>query len=307
MIPRFISKSFIPTGEPAGSPSPSPTPPAASVPGQLVPDFVSENSSQYAPQIVQFNDTSGGDPSGWLWNFGDGSASSLKDPVHVYQNPGNYTVVLTVYNATADRSVIRENAAIVLERQSQTADPTRVFPITPQIEDNGNGTYTAYFGYNNENTIAVSIPPGPLNGFSPSPANRGQPTVFEPGIHTDAISMVFDGNDLTWTINNQKATASRFSPKRSEPPVADFSGYPVTGTAPLRVIFSDSSRGSPESWEWLFGDGSSSNEQDPEHTYLRPGNYTVTLTVKNLFGIHRATKTDYISIVSQPTGTGQPA
>ncbi len=54
---------------------------------------------------------------------------------------------------------------------------------------------------------------------------------------------------------------------------------PVSGCAPLEIQFTDKSTGNPISWAWDFGDGNSSSEQNPDHTYNAPGNYTVTLTV----------------------------
>jgi len=62
---------------------------------------------------------------------------------------------------------------------------------------------------------------------------------------------------------------------------ADFVGSPVSGPAPLTVSFSDLSGGSPLTWGWDFGDGGYSGEQTPVHVYLKPGRYTVALTVEN--------------------------
>jgi PKD repeat protein len=74
-------------------------------------------------------------------------------------------------------------------------------------------------------------------------------------------------------------------PQHNQPPQAGFSASPHGGTAPLDVQFSDSSSdpdGDPISRHWNFGDGSSqSGGQSPSHTYLHPGNYTVTLTVSD--------------------------
>ena len=50
-------------------------------------------------------------------------------------------------------------------------------------------------------------------------------------------------------------------------PVANFSGTPTSGTAPLEVSFADLSAGDVESWAWSFGDGGSSTNQNPTHTY----------------------------------------
>jgi len=60
-----------------------------------------------------------------------------------------------------------------------------------------------------------------------------------------------------------------------------FSADVTTGPAPLTVRFADESTGDPKSWSWAFGDGGTSAEQNPVHTYGVPGNYTVNLTVDN--------------------------
>ena len=58
---------------------------------------------------------------------------------------------------------------------------------------------------------------------------------------------------------------------------ADFSASPTQGTIPLSVKFTDKSSGSPKSWYWDFGDGSTSTEKNPTHVYTRNGVYSVGL------------------------------
>jgi trimeric autotransporter adhesin len=78
--------------------------------------------------------------------------------------------------------------------------------------------------------------------------------------------------------------------------VAEFSGSPTSGAAPLAVGFSDRSTGAPTSWSWDFGDGTGSSAQNPSHTYSTPGTYTVTLTATNAAGSDSETKTGYITV-----------
>ena len=62
----------------------------------------------------------------------------------------------------------------------------------------------------------------------------------------------------------------------------DFDAQPTTGPAPLQVVFTDATdRGEDEvtGWLWDFGDGATSAEQDPGHTYVQPGSYDVKLTI----------------------------
>ena len=82
-------------------------------------------------------------------------------------------------------------------------------------------------------------------------------------------------------------------------PLANFDADALTGHASLAVSFSDQSMGSITSWEWNFGDGSISTEQNPSHTYTDPGTYTVTLTVSGPGGSGTESKTDFIRVRSE--------
>ncbi len=80
------------------------------------------------------------------------------------------------------------------------------------------------------------------------------------------------------------------------PPVANFDGSPTSGSVPLTVSFTDLSSGDPTSWTWDFGDGGSSNIQNPTHEYTVAGTYSVSLTVSNAYGSDTETKVDYITV-----------
>ncbi|MDH3890476.1 MAG: S8 family serine peptidase [candidate division Zixibacteria bacterium] len=84
-------------------------------------------------------------------------------------------------------------------------------------------------------------------------------------------------------------------------PVADFSGSPTSGDAPLTVNFTDLSTNNPDTWAWTFGDGGNSSAQSPSYEYTSPGTYTVTLTASNCAGSDGETKVGYIT-VTQPPG-----
>src|ERR671910_577743 len=74
------------------------------------------------------------------------------------------------------------------------------------------------------------------------------------------------------------------------PPTASFTAAPTSGPAPLAVQFTDTSSGAPTQWVWGFGDGATSVEPNPAHTYTRAGTYTVGLTVTNAGGSNTATQ-----------------
>ncbi|MBO7133841.1 MAG: PKD domain-containing protein [Bacteroidales bacterium] len=82
----------------------------------------------------------------------------------------------------------------------------------------------------------------------------------------------------------------------TELPVADFSASTTTATVNETISFTDESAFTPTSWLWDFGDGTTSTEQNPTHSYSAIGTYTVQLTVENENGSDTETKEDYITI-----------
>ncbi|MCG3157329.1 MAG: hypothetical protein DKINENOH_03961 [bacterium] len=84
-----------------------------------------------------------------------------------------------------------------------------------------------------------------------------------------------------------------------EPIVANFVGTPLLGVTPLTVQFTDTSTGLITSWLWDFGDGHTSTEQNPQHTYdvqVDP-KFTVSLTVTGPGGSDTETKVNYIEVL----------
>jgi outer membrane protein assembly factor BamB len=79
-------------------------------------------------------------------------------------------------------------------------------------------------------------------------------------------------------------------------PVADFTADVTSGNVPLTVQFTDLSTNSPTSWSWDFGDGATSTEQNPSHTYAAPGSYMVVLTATSAAGSSNAIKTGFVVV-----------
>jgi PKD repeat protein len=87
-------------------------------------------------------------------------------------------------------------------------------------------------------------------------------------------------------------------------PVANFTSSTENADILSPVQFTDTSTNVPQSWLWEFGDGSTSTEQNPLHTYSAVGTYTVNLTATNLKGTDKMVKTGYITKSdSNPPGT----
>ncbi|MCA9361497.1 PQQ-dependent sugar dehydrogenase, partial [Candidatus Kaiserbacteria bacterium] len=82
-------------------------------------------------------------------------------------------------------------------------------------------------------------------------------------------------------------------------PVVSASGNPTSGLSPLNVSFSSAGTYDPDgdtlTYEWQFGDGATSNNANPNHTYNNDGSYLATLTVTDTFGATVSKNVDIIS------------
>jgi hypothetical protein len=83
-----------------------------------------------------------------------------------------------------------------------------VHPIVECVRKNPDGSHTAQFGYQNDNSVDVNTPIGLLNLFLPLPIDRGQPTVFKPGRHTNVFSVVYKVNAIIWELGGLQAIAN---------------------------------------------------------------------------------------------------
>lgn len=79
-------------------------------------------------------------------------------------------------------------------------------------------------------------------------------------------------------------------------PEAGFKASSTNVSEGVAVVFTDTTVNEPESWSWDFGDGGTSTEQNPSHTYSKTGIYTVALTATNSAGSDTETKTSYMSV-----------
>ncbi|MGB6035265.1 MAG: T9SS-dependent M36 family metallopeptidase, partial [Cryomorphaceae bacterium] len=89
------------------------------------------------------------------------------------------------------------------------------------------------------------------------------------------------------------------------PPTAGFSVSAESSCTGF-VEFFDESQDVPQSWSWDFGDGNTSEEQNPTHQYAEQGSYTVSLTVTNTLGEDESVQSNIVnySIPSNPEAEG---
>ena len=118
---------------------------------QPVAAFTSNVTNGCAPVEVQFSDQSTANPTNWLWDFGDGTASTLKNPLKIFNAAGTFNVRLTVSNALGADDIIK-NAWITVKpipTAQFTASPLQgCFPIavnfTDQSTTGGAGAITVW-------------------------------------------------------------------------------------------------------------------------------------------------------------------
>jgi PKD repeat protein len=105
-----------------------------------VANFSASPTTAYAPLTVTFPDLSSNNPASWFWDFGDGSTSTTQNPVHIYANPGTYSVSLTVTNAggTSNKTMTNYIAALPCYNP-----PARIAGATPSYYSTIQAAYDA--------------------------------------------------------------------------------------------------------------------------------------------------------------------
>lgn len=98
-------------------------------------------------------------------------------------------------------------AASVAAAPAGAAPQLKLTPSLDCIDVNGDGSITAHFGYENIWTNQVNIPagkgpPGQQNWFLPAPADRGQPSQFLPGTHSNVFTVTFTSSTLEWRLGD---------------------------------------------------------------------------------------------------------
>ena len=105
---------------------------------QLKASFTATPLSGCSPLVVYFSDQSTGNPSSWRWDLGNGVISTLQNPSATYFNPGNYTIKLTVKNASGTDSVVKQQYITVYANpiaDFTSPDTIGCFPKAAQFTD----------------------------------------------------------------------------------------------------------------------------------------------------------------------------
>lgn len=193
----------------------------------------------------------------YFWDFGDGSTSTMQNPTHTYPNQGNYTVklIITTNDGCTD-SMVLTNAVVV------GTHPFVNFTATPLVQCAGQPIQFT----------DLSVPADRWNwnfgdGGTSSQKNPSH-AYLDTGTFTITLIAYNNGCPKSFIRANYVTILA---------PVARWT--PIYSCINKKqVIFSDSSI-LPQSWLWDFGDGTTSNSQNPVHLYSAFGTYNVSLTV----------------------------
>jgi len=208
-----------------------------------------------------------GNPAGqssYYWDFGDGFTSAQPNPQHVYNNVGNFQVTLAVTNGYGCTDTVTIPTTI------SVASPSANFATPPPVS----GCAPMYVSLSDNTPDATSW----LWNFGDGNTGTGQNTdhtYFTPGTYTVTLSTASDSGGCPQFINN----FSTFIVGGGE---ANFT-YTQSLCPPYEAWFQDSSLNAV-SWLWDFGDGTTSNLQNPNHIYAQPGVYNVSLTITTADG-----------------------
>ncbi|CAN5637141.1 hypothetical protein BH11BAC2_BH11BAC2_11410 [soil metagenome] len=216
-------------------------------------------------QFINTSFINNGSISDINWDFGDGNTSTDVDPMHKYVQAGTYTVTLTVGSDLGCENVITKQVEVnSLPNANFTTSAVcdGYYAVFTDQSTVNNGTITGYYWNFGDSTSS--------NQQSPNHLFNG------PGTYTITLIATSDAGCVA---ADSQSTVIYVLPK------AAFGTTNVClGSVTSFIDSSTISFGSINSWEWDFGDGSTSMNQNPSHTFTTSGTYDVQLVVRSVNG-----------------------
>ncbi|QHT69893.1 S8 family serine peptidase [Rhodocytophaga rosea] len=199
----------------------------------------------------------------WQWDFGDNTTSKQQNPTHIYANPGKYTVKLTTENSMGCKNTVTKEVLVVNGKKSLTPD---VSPVTICINEGVTVLPTNGTNFKLYNSLPLTSP-------------------------VAAGSSFFVGNITRDTVLYVTCTDFLFE---SEPAAVNIKVAPIRANFTFlkdtlslfdneKLNLADKSQHAVK-WQWDFGNGTTSRQQNPGYTYTIPGEYTIMLEVENANG-----------------------
>ncbi|RKX23148.1 MAG: hypothetical protein DRP35_00200, partial [Candidatus Zixiibacteriota bacterium] len=206
--------------------------------------------------------------------------STEQNPQHTYVNAGSYDVTLTItYDGETDTETKTNYITVI-------APPTSGFTANPA---QGESPLTVYF---TNTSVGATSQNWDFGDGATSTAENPIHIFNSAGTYTVTLTSTNEcgSEESTETIIVTEPTCQ-----------ADFGTEVTSGCGPFTAYFFDQSDCDVLAWSWIFGDGGTSTEQNPQHTYVNAGSYDVTLTITYDGGTDTETKTNYITVIAPPT------
>ncbi len=234
---------------------------------------VASFSSSVAPSGISFTNNSYSTDSivSYDWDFGDGTTDNSPNPFHAYTSNGTYTVCLTITSVSgcsnqSCSTVIVQNGGTVCYADFSSS------PILGTVNVNFTDISTADSG-----SVIVSYSWDFGDSIGTSPLQNPTYTYGAPGIYTACLSIQTSSGCTSTHCENvnvggaNSCTANWSSSFNPATNAIDFNDNSATNDSIIR-------------WEWDFGDGSNSLQQNPNHNYTSTGSYYVCLTITTASG-----------------------
>ena len=243
-----------------------------------------------APFVVDFSDNTLGAIS-WNWDFGNGNTSNLQNPTEVFTSMGNYTISLIVTDFNMCSNTLVSTNYIVVDKPIADFSAVTLGGCNPF-----NATFSD-LSASNQTIMDWSWNFGDGNTSNSQSPNH----LYNTSGFYDVSLYITDDNGCisNKTINSYIQVA--------DPPQADFVAAPLITCAGTSVNFSDLSTTTTiiDSWFWDFGDGTTSANQNPSHSYSIVGNYGITLITSTLGCSDTFVISNYIEVI-EPTAFFTP-
>jgi PKD repeat protein len=204
----------------------------------------------------------------WHWSFADGDTSDDQNPSHTFGAPGNYGVILFVFDTLG----ASDSAFHLVTVSNDTINQ----PPHAGFSFNCNGLTCQFFDTSTDSDGVIVRYDWEFGDSTSDTLPNPVHTYGAPGRY-DVFHAVVDDDGAVDSLH-QIVTVTADTGGGNQPPLAFFS-FNCTG---LTCQFQDQSvdsGGAVVQWSWFFGDGGSDTLQNPVHTYAAAGTYQVDLVI----------------------------
>lgn len=217
--------------------------------------------------FADLSTVNGGGIVSWNWDFGNGNISYAQDPVHVYNNAGAYTITLTVTSNLGCTSTLSDTLNIYPLPQANFAFNFVCEDKPLHFTDQSTVAFGNIVNWNwNFGDGTTSIAQNPQHIYTAPGTYNVTLTVSTPGGCTDTRTRIIQ-------VYPRPSLAFSATP----------SGICQGSTVSLNNT-STSANGAINSWQWNFGNGTTSTQQNPSATFNTPGTFNITLIGTTSFG-----------------------